>query len=218
MKTIILLLLFISTSAFSESLLEKIKWELYSNEDGIEIYTPVNYEHPSGLVPIKFKTIIDHDISRVVTVLADNDRKTQWLPYLQDSRTIEDLSFSEAIVYYRYGSPWPFSPRDFLIRSSGVFDEKAKVLKVEMKSIKKHKDLKVNPEYVRGFSHDGYAIVSVKTPGKTQLEMAFLNDFGGMIPTFVINIVQKKWPYEFIKNLRIQLDKKDIIIDPKFKI
>ena len=206
----------LTSNAFSESLLEKIKWELHSNEDGIKIYTPVKYEHPSGLVPIKFRTVINHDISKVVTVLADNDRKTQWLPYLEDSRTIIDLSASEAIVYYRYGSPWPFSPRDFLIQSSAVFDEQTKVLKVQMKSIKKYKGVKKSSDYVRGFSHDGYAVVSVKSKGKTEVEMAFLNDFGGMIPTFVINVVQKKWPYEFIKNIRKQLNKEDIVVNPKF--
>jgi hypothetical protein len=206
----------LTSNAFSESLLKKIKWKLHSDEDGIEIYTPVDYKHPSGLVPIKFKTIINHDISKVVTVLADNDRKTQWLPYLEDSRTIVDLSSSEAIVYYRYGSPWPFSPRDFLIQSSAVFNEQTKVLKVEMKSIKNYEGVKKNSDYVRGFSHDGYAVVSVKGKGKTEMEMAFLNDFGGMIPTFVINVVQKKWPYEFIKNLRKQLDKKDVAVNPKF--
>ena len=47
--------------------------------------------------------------------------------------------------------------------------------------------------------------------------MAFLNDFKGMIPTWIINIVQKKWPHKFMKSLRTQLNKADIKIAPEFK-
>lgn len=208
----------ITFKAYSKSELKTIKWKLHSDDEGIKIYTPLKYEHKSGLVPIKFKTTIKENIAKVVTVLADNVRKTQWLPYLQKSKTIHEYSNSDAVVYYRYGSPWPFSPRDFLIRSIAEFNSKTKKLWVEMKSIKKFKGVEKSDDYVRGFSHDGYAQVSYIDTNTTEIEMAFLNEFGGMIPTFVINIVQKKWPYEFMQNFRKQIAKPDITINPKFII
>ena len=217
-KYLALLFLFLYSSAQAESELMKIKWKIHSEKEGIKIYTPVEYKHKSGLIPIKFKTVIKEKFSKVVTVLADNKRKIEWMPYLKETKTIEVLTPNESIVYYRYRSPWPFNPRDFLIRSIAKFNEKTKKLWVELKSIKKWKGVDENPSYVRGFSHDGYAVVSYKSIDETEIEMAFLNEFGGLIPTFVINVVQEKWPMQFMKNLRKHLTKNNIIIKDKFII
>lgn len=214
---IITITLFAQVS-FSKSKLSAIPWELFTDKDGIEIFTPKNYTHETGIVPIKFKTIINDNISKVVTVLADDGRKTEWLPKLKGSKTVEIISKTDAVTYYIYESPWPFSDRDFLITSSGKFNYETKELYVEMKSIKEHSNFKSNPDATRGFSHDGYVRVKFLDENRTELEMAFLNEFGGFIPSFVINLVQKKWPYIFMTNLSIQLKKKDIVIDPKFKI
>lgn len=220
MKIIISLLLSVLTCfcAQAKSKLVDINWQLYSNQDKISIYTPKDYSHDSGIVPIKFKTIINQNISKVVTVLADNKRKVQWLPKLKSSQTIEDKSDTVAIVYYVYESPWPFSDRSFLLESSAKFNKEKKELWVEMKSIKSHKSVPIQDDTVRGFSHDGYARVKYISENKTEIEMAFLNEFGGLIPGFLINIVQKKWPYIFMKNLSKQLKKKEIIINNKFLI
>jgi hypothetical protein len=87
-----------------------------------------------------------------------------------------------------------------------------------MISIKNHPNFTANPDAIRGFSHDGYVRVKYITENKTEIEMAFLNEFGGYIPSFVINMVQKKWPYIFMKNLSKQLQKDNIIINPEFSI
>lgn len=208
----------LSGSSFSKSKLTKIPWKLFTDKDGIEIFTPKSYTHETGIVPIKFKTIINHHISKVVTVLADDERKTQWLPKLKGSKTIEIQSKTKAITYYIYESPWPFNDRDFLIKSSAKFNQKTKELYVEMISIKDHPNFTAHPNAIRGFSHDGYVRVKYITDNKTEIEMAFLNEFGGYIPSFVINMVQKKWPYIFMKNLSKQLQKDNIIINPKFLI
>jgi hypothetical protein len=211
-----LILFFPLKNIQAKSQLSAISWELFTDKDRIEIFTPTEYTHETGIVPIKFKTIINQNISKVVSVLADDQRKVQWLPKLKSSKLIETLSETKAITYYVYKSPWPFNDRDFLIKSSGVFNTKTKELYVEMISIKDHKDLKENTDNVRGFSHDGYVRVKFLTSTSTEIEMAFLNEFGGYIPSFVINLVQKKWPYIFMKNLSEQLKKDDIKIDPKF--
>jgi hypothetical protein len=205
-------------SATRKDTLENIQWKIHTNKEKIEVYLPKDYKHPSGLVPVRFKATIDYPLSKVLSVLADNSRKMEWIPKLEEAKMIEEISETDVIVYYRYSTPWPFSGRDFLIKSTAEFNSQTKVLKVLMKSVPEHKNLKSNDNYVRGISHDGYTILRYKDKRTTEIEMAFLNEFGGFIPNFVINLVQKKWPYKFMGNLRRQLRKDDIIVNPQFKI
>lgn len=198
--------------------LRDVEWIEHTNKKRIQVYVPKNFKHPSGLVPVRFKAILDYPLSKVLTVLADNTRKKEWVPKLTSSKVIEEVSESDVIVYYRYSTPWPFSDRDFLINSSVHYNAQTKTLNVLMKSIDDHKDLKDGDCCVRGYSHDGYTILKFIDKNKTEIEMAFLNEFGGFIPNFVINLVQKKWPYKFMGNLRLQLKKSNIITNPKFKI
>ncbi|MBF0298910.1 MAG: hypothetical protein HQK51_09335 [Oligoflexia bacterium] len=45
--------------------------------------------------------------------------------------------------------------------------------------------------------------------------MIFFNDLKGLLPVFIVNMIQKEWPANFISRLKLQLDKKDIEVDKK---
>lgn len=210
-----LILLVVSFSVYP-SQLRSIKWKEISNKDGIIVFKPVDYKHDSGLVPIKFKAVINHDIVKVLSVLADENRKTEWMPNLNGIKVLDKKSVEDITVYYRYHAPWPFKDRDFIINNLGTFDPKALIVSVDIKSIK-HKTDPANGSTVRGTTYDGYSIIRPEGRGKTIVEMAFLNDFGGYIPKFIVNFVQKNWPYDFMLQLREQLEKTDITLFPEFQ-
>ena len=209
------ILLFASMAHGSE--LKGINWKEISNKDGISIFKPVDYKHSSGIVPIRFKAKINENISKVLSVLSDNSRKVEWLPNAKEVKVLEQESVASATVYYRYDAPWPFNDRDFIVQNKGVLDEKNLRVYVELKSIEHSMDPK-DSSRVRGIAYDGYSIIEPDGKGSTIVEIAFLNDFGGMIPKWIINLVQRKWPYKFMKQLRSQLKKDDIKIIPVFII
>lgn len=208
------------TWAKPQSRLREINWKLISDKEGIKVYSPTNYLHHSGLVPIRFKTTVNYDVSRVLSVLADNGRKKEWLPNLAEVTPLEYKSDEEFIIYYRYDLPWPFQDRDFIIHNFGMVDMKNRVLQVNLLSTEHDKDpaKKTSDSIVRGKTYDGYSIISFPEDDKTEIEMAFLNDFGGLIPKWVINMIQKNWPYNFMENLKKQIAKEDIVINPKYDI
>jgi hypothetical protein len=211
----LLLIFLISPNIFAVSLRD-IEWKEVINEDGITIYKPKKFEHDSGVVPLRFKAIIHHNISRVLTVLSDNKRKLEWFPDLEDLKLIDKKSVSDQVIYYRYYAPWPFKDRDFLVKQTGNYNAKELKISVDIKSIDHKKD-PADGSTVRAITFDGYSIIQAHKKNKTTVEMAFLNDFKGNIPTWIINIVQKKWPHKFMKSLRKQLNKTDIVIAPEFK-
>jgi hypothetical protein len=208
-----------SSAVFSESessKLRSIQWEEVSNKEGITVFKAKNFDHDSGLIPIKFKAQINSKIEKVLSVLADEKRKLEWMPRLKEAELIEKKSIQDFTVYYRYDAPWPFKDRDFVIKNLGTFDEDKYIVSVDIKSTNNSKKLEQD-NIVRAATIDGYSIIK-KNGDKTIVEMALLTDFRGNIPKFIVNIVQRSWPYKFMKHIRIQLDKKDIELMPEFDL
>ncbi len=217
LKLLFLSFMIVGTVYANPSKLRSIEWKEISNHNGILVYRPTTFDHNSGLVPIKFKAVIKHPIGKVLTVLANEKRKLEWMPKLKEIKLLERKSIQDFTVYYRYSAPWPFKDRDFVIQNLGSFDPKTFVVSVDLISVKNEKKPETS-KTVRGTTYDAYSIISPDSNGNTNVEMAFLNDFGGLIPKFIVNIVQKSWPHKFMKHLRSQLDKTDIEIMPEFKI
>lgn len=212
-------MMLISSHSFANetSKLRELNWKEISHKDGITVFKPESFDHSSGLVPIRFMATLNYDIAKVLSVLADESRKLEWIPNLEEIKLIEKKSIQDFTVYYRYDAPWPFKDRDFVIKNQGVFDPEKFMVSVDLKSVSSSKVNLMN-HTVRGRTFDGYSIIREDPTGKTIVEMAFLNEFGGMIPSFVVNIVQKSWPYKFMAQLRGQLSKSNIEILPEFKI
>lgn len=190
-------------------------WKLKKEKDGIKIYTAPRHEE-TGIVPIKADTIIDDSLPRVLTVLADTDRKKEWIPKLIEARTIEVKSKYERVEYTLYNSPWPLHDRSFVISSKGSFNPKDKTVFIDITSIE-HPKVPHNPKYVRGNTYIGSIYLKALGPKKTFFEITLLTDFNGNVPAWIINIVQKKWPFGFFKNIKKQLAKDDIKVWPEFQ-
>lgn len=213
MKLLLFLMLF-SNSYASE--LSDIKWKEISNHDQIQVYIPKSYEHKSGLVPIRFKAVLKHPIERVLAVLADETRKMEWVPKANEVRILSKKSHTHFTVYYRYDAPWPFSDRDFIIQNVGKYDQEKQTIFVDLKSVDHPNDPNASGT-VRGTTYSGYSIIKPLNQKETSVEMGLLTAFGGFIPKWIINLVQKKWPYKFMDNLKNQLKKDDIIIPEHFR-
>ena len=202
--------------AYGLSKLRDIKWKVLKDKGGITVYEPINYKHPSGLIPLKFKASLNHDISKVLSVLSDDKRKTEWMPNLKESKVVERKSLEIATVYYRYDAPWPFNDRVFVVTNNAVFTPENMTINVDIRSVQ-HENAPLTKNHVRGITYDGYSVIKPgKVEGTTEVEMAFLNDFGGLLPSFIVNLVQRQWPYKFMFHLREQLLKNDIVINPAF--
>ena len=96
-KIILLSLLLLSHSAFA-SRLKTIEWKQISHKDSIEVFRPKTYKHKSGIIPIRFKAVIDHDIRRVVSVMADNSRKHEWIP---NTKVVKELDVEEELENWK---------------------------------------------------------------------------------------------------------------------
>lgn len=191
-----------------------IKWVKYSDEDNIQVFEATE-PHSSGLLPIKVHTVLNHPITKVITVMTDASRKTEWVPRLDISKTVEQVGFGDFIDYHSFDAPWPFEDRDFLVRIKTEYDLKKKEVHAEIYSVQ-HPKMPEVKGFVRGHTYSGNTFLkSIENDTKTYVEVAFFNDYKGDIPKWLINMVQLTWPRTFIAQLRTQLEKGSV--KDKFK-
>ncbi len=213
-KLFVILTFFISFNSFSMHP-DDFTWKLKEEKDQIKIFTAPRHEE-TGIIPIKANTIIHDSLPRILSVLATTERKKEWIPKLLDAYTVEKVSTYERVEYTLYDAPWPFHDRAFVILNKGRYNKEDNTLFIDMTSIE-HKKAPLNSDYVRGHTYIGSVYMKGLSAGETFFEITLLTDFKGNIPSWIINMVQKKWPYKFFKNLKSQLTKDDIQIWPEFQ-
>lgn len=188
---------------------DKIEWTKYSDEDSIQVFE-AKKAHKSGLIPIKVHTILDYPITKVLTVLTDASRKTEWVPRLDVSKTVEQMAFGEFVDYASFDAPWPFEDRDFLVYIKTDYNVEKKEVKAIIYSVT-HPQMPNRKGFVRGHTYSGNTYLkSVYNDTKTYVELSFFNDYKGNIPKWIVNMVQLTWPRTFIGQLRTQLAKKNV--------
>ncbi len=194
---------------------DDFEWKLKEEKDGIKVFSAPQHKE-SGVIPIKANTLIHYSLPRILSVLATTERKKEWIPNLMEAYTVEKKSKYERVEYTLYDSPWPFDDRAFVISTKGRYNEKDQTIFIDIESME-HEKVPLNPDHVRGKTYIGSIFMRGVNQEETFFEITLLTDFKGNIPTWIINMVQKKWPYKMFKNIKTQLAKDDIQIWPEFQ-
>lgn len=191
-----------------------IEWKLHKKENNISVFL-AKKKHKSGLVPIRAQMILNHDMEKVITVVADNTRKKEWVPSLIENYTVEQVGDYHRIDFARYNSPWPFDDRYFILELKARYDYKEEAFEFVFSSIE-HPKAPKNDDWVEGTAYHGSVVIRSHGEGKTFLDMIMITDFKGNIPAWLINFIQRKWPHKTMRNLNMQLEKDNIVLLPKF--
>lgn len=194
---------------------DQYKWRKHSQKSGIIVYK-ADSEHKSGLVPIRAEAIIDYPLANIVSVLSDSDRKSEWVPRQVVNTIVEEKNPFDRIEYSQYSAPWPLKDRTFIIKVLGNYNEKEKLLTIDISSVK-HPKFPLKEEFVRGETYRGRIELKKLGPNKTAFQTWLITDFKGGIPNWVINLLQAKWPYKLVKNLNKQLARPDIVVHDHYK-
>ncbi len=187
-------------------------WEKIDDEAGIVTYK----KDVPGSSFLAFKGIatIDAPIEKILFVLADNAHRTEWLDRLKTSRVLEQKSPYEYVVYQHYGAPPLVSDRDYVIFGRATQNAKGQVV-LRMWSVEHAKA----PETVgvRGKLHRSSYVLTPRGK-KTEVIVEIHTDPMGMLPGFVVNLIQKSWARNTLTALANQVKKphvKAIALPPK---
>lgn len=195
-------LMFISTS-WSMNVEEWIEIKV---EDGITVYKA---EVPgTKIVAFKGKVVMNAPIKKVIWVLADREHRREWVDRLDINEELEIISPTERIIYQSFKMPFIITNRDMVYRSTLKKDQKTGTYKLHMESVE-HKKAPKSVGVRAQLINSNYKLTPISDT-QTEVVVEILSDPKGLLPTWLVNLVQKSWPLKTLRALREQV-KKDYV-------
>ncbi len=190
-------------------------WEKIADDEGI---TVSRREVPgSPVIAFKGVGVVNAPLARVVAVIVDTPRSTEWMDSTAEARVVRKVNPLEQIVYTHITTPpIVMKDRDFVTRARGEIDGAKKRFVVHIQSVN---DAGAPPtSFVRGeIHHSSFILTSIDNGKKTQVITEIHADPKGSVAKWVVNLFQKNWPFNTIKNLRRQAAKGDVKESPELR-
>jgi hypothetical protein len=180
--------------------------------DGIQIFRK---EVGDRLVAFRGIGVVEAPWPLVATVIFDTDRRREWIEGLADTRIIHWGDKDSFVEYDHIRMPIFFQDRDFVSHIKMSFDPSGKVMTF-------HYQPADDPSAPRTASIRGeltdatFILSSIDNDTKTMVDAAFLCDPKGSIPKWLVNFFLKDWPRTTFRNLRKEVQKSGLAVDPRF--
>ena len=151
-------------------------------------------------------TTMPISIERIAYVLDDSEGKIEWVSRLEEENRLEGNPFSyRSIAYQHYNLSWPVSDRDYVIESKWtvIKDMKLPTAVLSIKSIIRD-DVPEIKGRIRGqLDRLVYKLEKLES-NKTKVTVEVMVNPKGLLPTFMINLIQKEWPITTLRQLNAQ--------------
>ena len=197
---------------FQSSLAQAQEWRPIYTKDGIEVSKKVLED--SNLMPFRGEGDVDVHIGYLVKVLKTSGLGPEWVDLQVESRELERHSDESAILYNKYDLSWPVSDRDYVMKQTSTYDADKKVVTVTYQSIEDSRfpedDCCVRAVAVRTF----WRFTAISDT-KTRIEVEVYTDPKGALPAWLVNMIQRGWPYNSITGLAKRAAKGDITKHPR---
>ena len=158
-------------------------------------------------------TTMSVSIGRIAYVLNDTEGKTEWVSRLKEENRLVGTPLSyQSIAYQHYNLSWPVSDRDYVIESQWtvIKDSQVPTAILNIKSIIRD-DIPEVDGRVRGqLDRLVYKLEQLES-NQTRVTVEILVNPLGLLPNFMINMIQKDWPITTLRRLNAQAMKGNAI-------
>ena len=139
----------------------------------------------------------------------------EWVDMMVLSERVALVNEDTKIVHQGYGLPWPISDRDYVMEEAATFDPVTKTFTLQFTSVE-HAAMPIQDDFVRAQAYRTFwRLKASDTPGSTHVEVEVHTDPMGLLPAWLVNLIQKDWPSNTITNLTKRAKKGDIESHPK---
>jgi hypothetical protein len=181
--------------------------------DGIQIFR--KEAGSDRLVAFRGIGDVEAALPLVATVIFDTDRRREWIDGLVDSRIIRWRSRDNFVEYDHIGLPFFIRDRDFVSTVKMSFYPSRKKMAFHYQPSDDPSAPRTG--YIHGVVIDMTFILSSIDDGKkTRVDAEFLCDPKGLIPKWLVNFFLEDWPKTTFRNLRKEVLKPDLSVDPRF--
>ena len=189
---------------------DESSWSLISDSEGIKTYRK---EVPgSEIFPLKGVATLNAPIEKVLTLMLDDNRATEWIDLLTEIKLIKTYSDSKYTLLYEMGSPLPLlvKKRDILLESNFSYHKHEEKVTLSLHSVK-DESVPVQKGYVRGHIYKSeWNFFALNKEGKTRVSLEYHVDPRGLIPKWIVRTFQKNWPHNTLKDLNRYLQENQI--------
>lgn len=199
-RTIFWAVFFLTTSSALAA--ESSAWEKIDEAEGIQVFRK---DMPgSDIVAFKGAGIVDASMEKIFWVLCDAEHEEEWVEMLIDNYVMVEHSPFDRVQYQNFDLPWPLSDRDFVYRAVATMDKQGR-LNLVLNSVEHPKQPPTKG--VRAEIMSSGFVLTRRPDGKTFVEVSIFSDPKGILPNWVINLVQESWPMETMLGIRKQVQK-----------
>lgn len=210
-KQLILLILLMTSQCVIASEINDDNWIKVRDENNIQVYTVE--QAGTDIIKAKAVALIHASLEKIQQKLDDIDARPEWIPYLKYSKIISQQSPAERIEYSLFSAPWPASDRDFVYQLNRIQHLNAENQRVDNRVYQMHSVVsELVPEEVRLIRGEIFeSVYSLTAVDKelTRVELTYHADPKGWLPTWIINIIQRAFPYRMMENLKQKMEKSD---------
>lgn len=178
-------------------------WKLYSEKDGIQVFTqPVSN---SAFKAVKAVGVVETSMSRIAYVLMDVKTTKEWVYGTKVCSLLKQMTPADLIYYSEVDLPWPASNRDFIIRITLTQEPKTKLMTIVAENMPKY--ISEKNGIIRIQRSSGLWHIIPIDANHVRVEYTLQVDPGGWIPAWLVNMVASTGPYQSFVGLRKQVKK-----------
>ncbi len=182
-------------------------WEEVSRADDLVVFRKVMKDNP--IFAYKGEALVKAPFERVLSVVMNTERRTEWMERVVESSTKKIISPYEKIDLMITRVPWPMRGREFLFRSIFQIDAKGKKATLRLESIEDPK-FPQDPDRIRGWIQNATFELIATSDYTTRVTAESHTDPKGWLPAWIINLVQRTFPRKTLGRLTEQALKPDI--------
>jgi hypothetical protein len=157
-----------------------------------DVVTGWRRQAAGGLYVIKGEGQLNISSVRILELLKDLSRKTEYDEMFEAGNTIITISSDMEVVYQRFKKQFPASGRDFCILQRRFNLGTGQVIAVATSTT--HPSCPAVKGLVRATLHMGAFVLEAKGENSTKVTYLTYVDLGGSVPGSIANMVQKKQP------------------------
>jgi len=208
MRLLCLLLCLICTSASARA---ADSWEPLGTTAGVAVQRKTMADSP--LFAFRGEGTFEVPIGLLITVLKTPDLAVEWVDLMTAHKVVRPLTPDQNLIYESYGLPWPLSDRDYLMTETLRYDEARRAFTIDYASVE---DASMPPkaDHVRARAFRTFWRLTMLDANRTQVEVEVFTDPMGALPAWMVNLIQKDWPWKTIDGLVGRAKRGDIRPDP----
>ena len=171
-------------------------WRSLGVIDGVKVSRKTVEGSP--LFAFRGERVAEIPLDVLVATFADPKERKNWVDMYQEHKTLEKTELSET-YWIHFDLPPLISDRDYVLESVAKIDKENARLSVEIRSVEHPKA--PSGCCVRAEVKRTYYQFTALSRTKTKLEVEVHTNPKGLLPGWLINMIQKKWPAKTLNNL-----------------